>query len=150
MPFSPFWPAVFWRLFLHPDLKSFTENGISRTSLSSSVCLLEMNLAIPIVCFSINTRVQYLQDSMVLSVDSMVCCSSAFAQLGANPSKALGCCWRGSSWQRQWQSLTERGEQDPASPTRTWYLLSDVYVYVAEVLLLLKAGCPSLSSNVGP
>lgn len=56
--------------------------------------MLEMALAFPSVCFSINTRVQHLQDLMVLFEDSMVCCRCALTQLGINPSKALGCCWK--------------------------------------------------------
>lgn len=66
----------------------------SRTSLSSTMCLLDLALAIPRICFSINTKVQHLQDSRVMCGDSLVCCRCALAQLGANPSKEPGCCWR--------------------------------------------------------
>lgn len=88
----------------------------------------------------------------MLLEDSVVCCRCALAQLGATPSEALGCCWRQRELPAKTMAIThrERGGQDPASPRRTWYLLSDVYVDVDEVLLLLKAGCPSLSSNAGP
>lgn len=93
MHFSPLWPAVFQCVFLPPDLQSCTGKGTSRKSISSTVGLLEMALAIRRICFSINTKVQHLQDSRVMFGDSMVCCRCALAQLGANPSKEPGCCW---------------------------------------------------------
>lgn len=123
MRFSPLWPGIFQCLFLHPDLQSCTGKGTSRTSLSSTVCLLEMALAILRICFSINTKVQHLQDSRMMFGDSLVCCRCALAQLGQIPAKNQAAAGgRESSWQSQLLSLKVRGEQDPASPRGTWYL----------------------------
>lgn len=90
------------------------KKGTSRTFLSSSVCLLEMVLAFPSICFSINTRVQHLQDLMVLFEDSMVCCRCALTQLGINPSKALGCCWKQKEFLAKIMTITHR-EKRPGS-----------------------------------
>lgn len=109
MHFCPLWPAIFWYLFLHPDLQSHMDKGTSRTFFSGSVGLLEIALATPRVCFSINTNYSICRTQRCC-LRTAWCDAGVLLhrreQISAKHWSAAGS--RGSSCQRQWQLLTER------------------------------------------